>query len=97
MECKAGFLECNPHKDRACDHRHSQLELLFLCVECKAGFLECNPHKDRACDDRHSQLEVQYLWLRLARSVIVSRIMWWRLHIQLFFENKIAFFQKRIL
>ena len=52
----AVLLECNPHRDRAFDARHSQLELLLF-------ILACNPHKDRALDVRHSQLELLLLFL----------------------------------
>ena len=48
------FLACNPHRDRALDVRHSQLELLF-------SFSVCNPHRDRALDVRHSQLELLHV------------------------------------
>ena len=55
-----GFLECNPHKDRALQVRHSQLELLSLFVGRKAGFLERNPHRDGALHVRHSQLKLLF-------------------------------------
>jgi len=77
--CKAGFLECTTYKDRAIDHRHSQLELLF-------SFFGCNPHRDGALQVCHSQLELLVLvcgvqgWRRLVQLTVrqvTSRTMLW--------------------
>ena len=55
-QSSVGFFECNPHRDRALDHRHSRLELLLL-------FLACNPHEDRGILVRHSQLKWLFLFV----------------------------------